>query len=219
MTCSPIALPFGEVSVLSQADYRRATWKNGLGHTDQIGIFPQDAQLQRGDFLWRLSSARIEQAAPFSLFPQHDRFLVILRGAGVRLTHCFDETAEEPVEVRRYAPYEFPGDVPSRCELLDGPVTDFSVFIRKGEAEAAVEMVTLAPGETFVWTPERRWNFIFAAEGGFEAFVPGSEKALRVPEGDTLRAEFREAAREPLRLVSRGGAPAQLLVIGLQPAE
>src|SRR4051812_7066019 len=99
--------------------YTRSRWKNGLGYTDQIAIYPGGADLKKGDFLWRLSSAKIEQRSGFSLFPEHDRVLVVVKGEGLGLAHTFEEgEPEEFAEVHPFMPYEFPGDVPSRCELL-----------------------------------------------------------------------------------------------------
>ena len=104
-----------------------------MGWTDQIAISPATADLRRGDFDWRVSTARVAQSADFSPFADHDRVLVTLEGAGARLSHSFEES-EEPdhVELPAWEPYEFPGDVPTRCELMDGPIQDFSVFVRKG---------------------------------------------------------------------------------------
>src|SRR5208282_2713564 len=108
--------------------YRRSFWKNGLGHTDEIAIYPAHAELKAGNFDWRISSAKIDQDSPFSQFPDHDRILIILKGNGIRLTHTFVEgEPDEEVSLGLLEPYEFPGDVPSRCQLIDGGVVDLSV--------------------------------------------------------------------------------------------
>lgn len=204
------------MKIISKQAYRRATWKNGLGHTDEIAIFPEGSELKRGNFLWRLSSARIEQSSPFSAFPQHDRTLVVLKGEGLRLTHTFEEGGDdEVVELERLTPYDFPGDVPSRCELISGPIADLSVFVRKAEAEAVTEVVEVAPGETFEWVPAGRWNFVYAAQSGFEIAAEGAPG--EVSEGDTLRVELDEPLAEdrPFRIRATG-APAKLVIVALQ---
>lgn len=89
-----------------------------MGFTDQIAIHPPASDLRRGDFLWRLSSARIEKASPFSTFPEHDRVLIILEGSGVRIVHQFSPGEVEITDVLPLEPYEFPGDVPTDCVLL-----------------------------------------------------------------------------------------------------
>lgn len=180
--------------LLTKKQYKRAVWKNGLGFTDEIAIFPPNANLAKGDFLWRISSAQIERGSPFSVFPDHDRVLVILKGEGIRLTHTFVEgEAEESVDLPPHEVYEFPGDVPSRCELLGGAVADLSVFVRKAEVEAQVQIVSLNPDEEFVWHPEGRWAFAFAALGDFET----NEGILN--EGDSLQAVELDAEAHSIR--------------------
>ncbi len=151
--------------IIEKKNYKRSNWKNGLGFTNEIAIYPADASLARGDFLWRLSSARIEKASPFSLFPAHDRTLVVLQGAGIRLLHTFEEGEEsETVSLPLLEPYDFPGDVPSRCELVQGPITDFSIFTKTGEINANTVIQTLDADEEFLWSAEGKWNYAFAVQ-------------------------------------------------------
>ena len=178
-------------NILTKEKFRRSTWKNGLGHTDEIAIYPANATLQKGDFLWRLSSAQIERASPFSTFPNHDRVLVILKGAGIKLTHTFVEgEPEEAVDLPRLEPYEFPGDVPSRCELTGGAVTDFSIFVRKAEVEPFVEVIRMTEGEDYDWQPTGRWNFIFAVKNSVDleslSLVEGDAATLSVSDVDSV---------------------------------
>lgn len=182
------------MKLLSQVTYRRSAWKNGLGTTSEIAIHPEGASLAKGDFLWRVSSARINAASAFSEFPFHDRTLVILEGAGVRLFHQFSpEDEAEVVELPPLEPYEFPGDIPSRCELLEGSVVDFSVFARKGEVEVQTRVVRLKPDETFSWEIAGRWNFAFAASGTFQT------EGLALARGDTALVEADSPGEAPLR--------------------
>jgi environmental stress-induced protein Ves len=220
------------IEILSHSSFKRQTWKNGLGHTDEIAIHPAGADLRRGDFLWRLSSARIEQSSPFSVFPQHDRTLVVLRGAGVRLTHSFvvgssahhaseESEFEEAVDVGSMEPYEFPGDVPSRCELMDGPIEDLSVFIRKAEVEASVEIIDLPgdPEAEFAWSPHGRWNFAFAAQGRFKIDGPLLGAPALLGERDAVRAELDSPLDEGAAIRFRADhGNGQLVIVTLNPA-
>jgi environmental stress-induced protein Ves len=164
-------------NLLQPSDFKRTPWKNGLGWTDQIAIYPETAELKRGNFDWRVSTARVAQSAPFSPFADHDRILVVLEGVGVKLSHSFEESEEpECVDVPPWEPYEFPGDVPTRCDLLNGPIQDFSVFVRKGVVSAKVDTVAIAAEEPFEWTPLGRTCFIFVAEGALDADGTAMEK-------------------------------------------
>jgi environmental stress-induced protein Ves len=199
------------LTILQKEKYKRATWKNGLGFTDEIAIYPPGSVLSQANFLWRLSSARIENAAPFSLFPNHDRVLVVLKGNGLKLTHTFEEGGdEELVEIGPLEPYDFPGDVPSRCDLIKGPITDFSVFLRKAEVEPLIEIKDFEEGEEFEWMPEGRWNFAFAIQGLFDT------EAGVLSEGSTLCLEYPDLHSEKRTVTIRPrGTPAKLLLVCL----
>ena len=167
--------------IISKNAYKRSTWKNGLGYTDEIAIYPPTASLVKGDFLWRLSSARIEKASPFSMFPAHERVLVVLDGEGIRMAHTFEPGEPEDInDVSPEQPYEVPGDIQSRCELIDGAITDFSVFTRTGELGADVRVEVATEGEDFLWHAEGKWNFVFAMNSNIET----PEGLLSI--GDTL---------------------------------
>ena len=170
--------------IIPKTSYKRSTWKNGLGFTDEIAIYPADANLSQGNFLWRLSSAQIEKASPFSLFPNHDRILLVLKGAGLRLFHTIEEGSEDDVnEIPALQPYDFPGDLPSRCELLNGPITDFSIFLRRGEVEPDVQIMEVKSDEPLDWAPYGKWNFAFVLSGSLKT------DAGILQEGDTLSGE------------------------------
>ena len=191
--------------IISKKDYKRSTWKNGLGFTDEIAIHPPGASLAKGDFLWRISSAQIANASPFSIFPSHERNLVILKGKGIRLFHSYEEgEPEEQVTLSPLEPYDFPGDVPSRCELVQGPIVDLSVFTRMGEVNANVSIQELAPEEEFFWNAEGKWNFIYAHQSAVES--PGGP----IQEGDTLMLEAGEWS------IRASEAGAQLILISLE---
>lgn len=173
------------LTLLPQDSYQRSTWKNGLGWTDQIAIHPPGADLRKGDFAWRVSTAQIAQNSPFSPFPAHDRLLVVLEGQGVRLSHEYEPGEPmDVVELEPGNPYEFPGDVPTRCELLGGPVRDLSVFFRKGEWQVEAECMDLR--EAYEWTPQAATELMVVFEGSVRA------DGVEAGNGGTLKRENSE---------------------------
>ncbi len=123
-------------------------WKNGGGSTAQIAIFPKGSDFRLGDFKWRLSSAKIEQQGDFSLFPKHDRILVVLGGAGLVLTNKSENRdLPEKIVLKLHEPYLFSGDLPMSCELLGGPVRDLNLFFLKQWVTARFEIITLNSSE------------------------------------------------------------------------
>ena len=170
--------------LIKKENYQSKAWKNGLGVTSEIAIYPPEASLAQGNFLWRLSTAQIEKSSAFSLFPAHDRVLLVIKGQGLKMIHTFEEgEPPETAMIEKFEPYEFPGDVPSRCELTEGGITDFSIFIRTGEVQAHYQVENLNAGQEFVWNAEGKWNFIYLIEGSVQV------EGLRIDEGNTLAVE------------------------------
>ncbi|MFG2873419.1 HutD family protein [Streptomyces sp. NPDC048337] len=124
-----------QVRILRAADRAATVWKNGGGVTREIAVFPEGAGTD--DFVWRASLAEVAADGPFSAFPGIDRTLTLAEGAGMDLTvggvrRLVDE---------RFAPQDFPGDEPTDCRLLSGPVVNFNVMHRRGAAEVATAVV------------------------------------------------------------------------------
>ncbi|MFJ7587744.1 HutD family protein [Streptomyces sp. NPDC097617] len=143
----------GGIRILRAADRTAAVWKNGGGVTREIAAWPEGAAMD--DFGWRVSLAEVAADGPFSAFPGVGRTLTLAEGAGFDLTvggvrRLVDE---------RYAPQDFPGDEPTDCRLLSGPVVNFNVMYRRGAVEAQTAVVrgrlslTAVPGETLLVAP------------------------------------------------------------------
>ena len=101
-----------------------APWKNGGGVTRQIASFPTGSNLD--DFDWRLSMAEVAQDGPFSRFEGVDRRLYILAGAGLDL-----RLADGTQRLRQGEHLDFKGEVAVFGALIDGPVTDFNIMVRR----------------------------------------------------------------------------------------
>ncbi|HWK65901.1 MAG TPA: HutD family protein [Rhizobiaceae bacterium] len=125
--------------VLRSAGHKKMPWKNGGGITTEIAVFPPDAGLD--DFHWRVSTARVEQNGPFSIFPGVDRSLSLLDGDGITLKV---EGSVPFGMTRRYEPLVFPADVPTEAVLMCGPITDLNVMTRRGSYESEVELVEVS---------------------------------------------------------------------------
>ncbi|MFE9371531.1 HutD family protein [Streptomyces sp. NPDC006711] len=121
--------------VLRDAARVRVAWKNGGGVTRSIAAHPDGAGT--GDFQWRVSLADVGEGGPFSGFPGVDRILTVVEGAGMDLTvGGRRRLVDEP-----FVPQRFPGDDPTDCRLLGGPVVNFNVMFRRGCPEPSVAVV------------------------------------------------------------------------------
>ena len=106
-------------------------WANGRGWTRTLLAWPDPAR-----WALRISVADVEQAGPFSLFPDVDRWFAVLDGDGVRLA-----TAGQASVVVRAGDeqlHAFPGDAATNCELLGGATRDLNVMVRRREARTTI---------------------------------------------------------------------------------
>ncbi|MFJ9632933.1 HutD family protein [Streptomyces sp. NPDC101175] len=159
-------------------------WKNGGGVTREIAARPEGSGMD--DFAWRVSLAEVGADGPFSAFPDVDRTLTVVEGAGMDLT--VDGTRQ--LVDTRYVPRDFRGDVPTDCRLLDGPVVNLNVMWRRG-AVAAAPTVAVVRGRL----PLRPDTLVVALDGTAElaGATLGPYDALWLGEEAVLHARGRAA--------------------------
>ncbi|MGX5181917.1 HutD/Ves family protein [Streptomyces avermitilis] len=121
--------------LLPAAERVAVAWKNGGGVTREIAAAPPGADMAA--FAWRVSLAEVAADGPFSAFPEVERTLTLVEGAGMDLT----VGGRRRLVDTRYVPQDFPGDVPTDCRLLGGPVVNLNVMWRRGGAAPAVAVV------------------------------------------------------------------------------
>lgn len=117
-------------------------WVNGLGTTAVIAQEPVT-----GDgtaWLWRLSLADVTNDGPFSSLPGIDRWIAVATGAGMELTVGHDR----PVVLRAgNDAFAFSGDDDTVCCLLDGPIVDVNLMLRRGRVTGALRLHDLGAGD------------------------------------------------------------------------
>jgi uncharacterized protein len=108
----------------SPADYRRTQWKNGGGTTLELLKAPAP-----DGFLWRISIADVETSGAFSEFPGIDRQIMLIEGNGMALDFS---GAAAPVSITEpLRPLAFRGEWRTECRLIDGPIKDFNLMVRR----------------------------------------------------------------------------------------
>ncbi|MGN6738897.1 HutD/Ves family protein [Dyella sp.] len=110
-------------------------WRNGQGVTRELAIAPPGADTD--DFLWRVSLADVVGPAPFSLFPGVDRSIVLIDGAGFRMT--LDGTQEHDLTTP-CVPFAFPGEAAVAVALAGGPTRDFNLMLRRGRVVGGIDV-------------------------------------------------------------------------------
>jgi uncharacterized protein len=115
-------------------------WKNGLGRTREIAVHPPGADMEH--FVWRISVAEVDSAAPFSAFPGIDRAIALLDGAG--FTMLLDDGRVHALTTP-FTPFAFPGEAQVAVTLAGGPTRDFNLMVRRAHARGALHVLS-SPG-------------------------------------------------------------------------
>jgi uncharacterized protein len=119
-----------KLQIIRKSSFKATPWKNGGGITHEAIRVPES-----GDpFRWRVSVAHIEASGPFSEFAEHNRKMVLLKGAGIELQ--FADGVHK--SLRRVGELvEFDGAVATHCELLGGPCVDLNLMVAKSDSAVA----------------------------------------------------------------------------------
>lgn len=147
-------------------------WKNGLGKTSEVAVFPDGSDLSRGDFLWRVSSAHVGAANSFSNFQGYDRILTVIDGEGLILN---GNVLEEHQVCR------FSGEDSFFCELVNGAVDDLGVIVKRDQYRAELTIETIDSSAKSI-SCDDGIHFFFAI-GSFVILNP----SLRLERGDSLK--------------------------------
>ncbi|MGS0624742.1 HutD/Ves family protein [Ralstonia sp. VS2407] len=181
---------------------RRMPWKNGGGVTTEIAIAPAGATLDNFD--WRVSTAQVDAAGPFSRFAGIDRSLAVIAGGRLTMHRAdFEAVMLAPGE----APVRFPGEADVHA-TLDAPLSDFNVMTRRDAWAHHAEAITLAAGERRALPrlhPRMQW-LVYCVHGGL------SIGAGEVPQG---AAAWLDAEGDPDTVVARVGSVGYL--VGVWP--
>ncbi len=166
---------------IEPSSFRRMPWKNGGGETSEIAVVPEGASAD--DFDWRVSTARVAESGPFSLFQGIDRSLVVLSGLGLHLVIGPPGGDQEVLLDPASAPFAFAGDIPAYADLMARePVVDFNVMTRRGKFEQMVRRVKLQDPTEVVGD----YVVLYCLSGSTECFADGKLIVLTV--GDALIA-------------------------------
>ncbi len=110
--------------IIRASEHKPMPWKNGGGTATAIVESPDGAGFDAFD--WRISGAHVGRDGPFSVFPDVDRTMFILRGKEL----CLHGLVPDPVRLTVTSePFDFPGDVAVSATLTDGPVDDLNIMV------------------------------------------------------------------------------------------
>lgn len=128
-----------EIQLVEPEEVPVNAWSGGA--TSQLGIGEGDCSYGERNFLWRLSSATVEdETSRFTALPDYHRLILMQEGT-VFLRH--DEGPE--IRLEPWQVHGFDGGSSTVCR---GRAVDFNLMLRKGRAEGRLR--TLRPAEAQV---------------------------------------------------------------------
>ena len=184
-------------------------WSGGT--TTQLCIWPPEADYQKRDFVWRISSALVEQEqSVFTSLPQYHRILIPLNGA-LMLQH--NESA--PFMLERMHVHCFDGAWRTSSK---GRIRDFNVMMRKGICQGQARSFVFQKAETISLDSGEKHrlqlvqNVVYCLAG--HGHIIANEKSTAIEMGDVLllQGSVAQITCNPLQEL-------QLILVQLQMAK
>jgi len=127
-----------DYKIIKKESLETSIWSGGT--TTQLSIFPENAKYQDRNFVWRLSSATVEEeTSEFTYLPDYNRILMILSGK-LELNH----NDKEIINLNAFDQNEFDGA--SKTKSF-GKVVDFNLMMRKDKCSGKVKAVSIDKNE------------------------------------------------------------------------
>lgn len=177
---------------ITVADCASRPWKNGGGITTELAAAPHGAGLD--DFDWRISTARVEAAGPFSRFDGIDRSLAVLAGAGLSLRI---DGGPPLMQAPGMAPLVLRGEQAVHAALPGGAVTDLNVMTRR--ARWAHVLQRLTPCAAAVPLPAGEILFIYCVAGAAVSCTSTRARGVTLATGEAVLIEAAADERFELR--------------------
>ncbi|KAI7869211.1 hypothetical protein BDF14DRAFT_1785992 [Spinellus fusiger] len=127
-----------------QRDYTTQPWKNGLGTTSEISIYPPEKDFKTDTFFWRLSVHQVEDNCAFSLFPGYECTTVVLPDNRCKPTLLLNHQGNEvSTMIKPLFPYTWQGEWETQCKVTNAPVTNLQFMMKRdlGVAQFYVDKI------------------------------------------------------------------------------
>lgn len=150
-------------------------WKNGGGVTTEIFVDSPSAA-----FDWRVSIATVNAAGPFSTFAGYERHIMTLSGDGMVL----DIGGRGEFTLESLQPFSFSGDAKVHGALLQGPVMDFNLIVRRDFGQGNLRVIEGSAGD--IIGSESSLHLVYVLEGECQANDLKANDSLYLGRGDFL---------------------------------
>lgn len=134
-------------------DYQTQSWKNGLGKTSEISIYPPEKDFRKDSFFWRLSENEIDADFNFPILLGYECTNIILPNNNTdkkSIVHFNHRGEEASTTIKPLFPYSWSGEWTTTCKVTNAPVTSLHFMIKRdlGTAQFSVDKITNETGES-----------------------------------------------------------------------
>lgn len=112
-----------DIKIFRKKDFQVSTWSGGT--TTQLAIYPEDSDYSEKNFLWRISSAKVEiEQSVFTSLPGIKRVIMVIEGVLV-----LEHEGHHSTVLKSFDQDTFCGSWQTKSY---GKVTDFNLMMAKG---------------------------------------------------------------------------------------
>ncbi|KAI8647153.1 hypothetical protein BD408DRAFT_408688 [Parasitella parasitica] len=126
-------------------DYQTQCWKNGLGRTSEISIYPPEKDYRKDSFFWRLSENEIDADFNFPIMLGYECTNIILPNEhGTKSTIHLNHRGEEAsTTVKPLFPYSWNAEWATSCKVTNAPVSSLQFLIKRdlGTAQFSIDKI------------------------------------------------------------------------------
>lgn len=145
------------MKLIKWGDTKKLKWKNGLGFTNEIIIYPENDIFVENQFGWRVSSAEILESSSFSLFNNYDRTIALIEGEGMILY-----TKDSKISLLNDNAFSFSGDQMIKATLIKDKVRDINIFTQKTKFNHKLERLEFNdPSTRHKIVKNSKWMILF----------------------------------------------------------
>jgi environmental stress-induced protein Ves len=171
-----------KLTLIDQISLKSSSWSGGT--TTELFIFPQSANYQKRDFLFRLSTATVEvEESTFTSLPGISRKLMILSGSIV-----INHKGHYSKQLNKFDIDEFDGNWETSSV---GKCTDFNLMT-KGSTKGVLQALSVEKDQFALHevNEQKDWIFIYLFTGNVSIEI--ANKNVTLNNGDFLAIESPE---------------------------
>lgn len=165
-------------NILYAKDFKDTPWENGGGTTREIYRIAHESDSDK--FYFRISIAQVHQSGPFSIFPNIDRFLMLLEGKGFILN--FEDKTNAKLAMP-FDSFEFEGEEKIHCELIDKNCIDFNVMTDRNWGQTTVNLAHLKMNQIKRYQPKHHtFLYLYQTSPKLIVLEPNDKYELKTTE-------------------------------------